>query len=98
MIVRILGDGQYRVPDDMAARIAAIDMLIDADLLAGDPDAFRAHITALTAAVREEGTPLGADMLTTSDIILPPPDITLDELQALLAATPPATPSGGTDG
>jgi hypothetical protein len=98
VIVRILGDGQYRAPDSLAEQLAAVDRLIDADLLAGDPAAFASHMAALIELVRREGTPLDDGAPAPSDMVIPPPDITLDELRALLAAAPPGGTGGGTGG
>jgi hypothetical protein len=98
VIIRILGDGQYQAPESLAGRLDGIDALIDTDLLAGDPGAFREHLAALIDLVRAEGTRLEEDVLAGSDIVIPPADITLDELRALIAGEGPGTGHGGDHG
>jgi hypothetical protein len=98
MIIRILGDGQYRAPESLAGRLDGLDALIDSDLLAGDPGAFREHLAALIDLVRAEGTRIEDDLPVGSDVVLPPADITLHELRALIAGEGAGTDHGGDHG
>lgn len=50
----------------------------------GDGPGFRATLQALLARVRELGTPLPDDSLEPSELILPSPDATLEEVRDML--------------
>ena len=79
MIVRISGEDQYRLPDEDAERVQELERaLIDA-VEGGDEGAFDKAFPALLGYVREHGTPVEEDELETSDLILPPPDVSLRE-------------------
>ena len=84
MIVRILGEGQYDVPDDVVSRLNELDAAVEAAVEAGDEAAFGAALDALLDAVRSAGSPHPADALDESDSILPPADATIDEVRSLL--------------
>jgi hypothetical protein len=85
MIVRILGVGQFRVPDAAADTLNAIDERLEAAVEAGDPAAFATELSALVAAVRSHGTAVPDAELVGSDAVVPDPDTTLDEARALLS-------------
>ena len=85
MIVRILGEGQFRVGDDAAAKLTALDKDLDAAVRDDHDDVFSAALHAAVALVRTAGTPLGADEIVTADYILPFADATIGEVRKLLA-------------
>jgi hypothetical protein len=85
VIVRILGEGQFRVDDDAAAKLTALDKDLDAAVRDDQADVFAASLHAAVALVRTSGTPLAADEIVTADYILPFSDATLDEVRQLLA-------------
>ena len=81
MIVRISSEGQYKVDD---ADIDALNVLDNAAVdacAAADEATFHQVFNQLLDLVRTKGTALDGDELVGSDIILPPPDITLAEAQ-----------------
>jgi hypothetical protein len=80
MIVRISGEDQYRL-DGEDARVNELDNVVVAAVDAGDEQGFRDAYDELLAFVRSHGTPLTEDELAGSDLILPPPDISLSEAQ-----------------
>lgn len=84
MIVRILGEGQFEVPDDALDGLNDADDALVAAIEAGDEDAFRRCLADLHAAVHAAGTALPADYLGPSDLALPPDDATLAEVRDLL--------------
>ncbi|WP_310963118.1 PspA-associated protein PspAA [Nocardioides terrisoli] len=84
MIVRILAEGQFDVPDAELDRLNELDAAVQRAVDTGDEAHFGAALEALLGAVRTSGTPLAADTLADSDFILPPADGTLDEVRALL--------------
>ena len=55
MIVRILGEGQYAVPDSERATLEALDRALVAAVDAQDEDAFTKALAALTDGVRQSG-------------------------------------------
>ncbi|MCW2843590.1 MAG: hypothetical protein JWN22_1506 [Nocardioides sp.] len=84
MIVRILGEGQYDVPDDALASLNELDSAVEKAVEGGDVAAFTTALAALLAGVRSVGVAHAADSLDESDLILPPPDATIDEVRELL--------------
>jgi len=85
VIVRILGEGQFRVDDDAAAKLTALDKDLDAAVRDGNEAAFSASLHAAVALVRTSGSPLKAAEIATADYILPFSDATVDEVRKLLA-------------
>ena len=81
MIVRIAGEGQFRLDDRSQARINELDDALEQAL---DTDGFAAALTSLLDAVRELGEPLPDDELQGSNIVLPSADSTADEVKAML--------------
>jgi hypothetical protein len=85
MIVRILGEGQFRVDDDTAAKLTALDKDLDAAVRDQQEAAFGAALRGAIALVKAVGEPLAADEFATADYILPFSDATVDEVKKLLA-------------
>ena len=79
MIVRIATEGQYEVSDDDVAALNELDNLAVASCEANDEQAFRDVFGRLLDYVRTHGRPVPEDELVGSDIILPPPDFSLEE-------------------
>ena len=84
MIVRVLGEGQYDVSDEAIDRLNELDAAVEAAVEAGDEAAFGTALAALLEGVRTVGVPHDVESLDESDLILPPADATIDEVQALL--------------
>ncbi len=85
MIVRILGEGQYDVPDDVADALNEHDAAVEAAVEAGDQAAFASALAGLLGVVRMSGTLHAVESLDEADAILPPGDATIDEVRAMLA-------------
>jgi hypothetical protein len=81
VIVRIATEGQYRLEDERAAKLNELDNEIVAVVEAGDEEGFRRLFQEMLQVARS-GTELGDDELEESDVILPPPDISLEEAGA----------------
>ncbi len=79
MIVRISGEDQYRLADEDAGQLNELERGVAALVEDGRGDDFAEAFSALLAYVREHGTRLGDDELETSDVILPPSDLTFEE-------------------
>jgi hypothetical protein len=84
MIVRILGEGQFDVPDADRATIEELGDVLTAAVDGHDEGAFTSSLAALIDAVRRTGTELAPDSFTSSDLVVPFSDATLAETQALL--------------
>jgi hypothetical protein len=85
VIVRVLGEGQFRVDDDTAAKLTALDKDLDAAVRDDLGDPFAAALHAAVALVRANGAPLAAEEIVTAEYILPFSDATVDEVRKLLA-------------
>jgi hypothetical protein len=85
VIVRILGEGQYLIPDGDHGNLEALDAKVAEAVDNGDEKAFAPALAALTAEVRRLGEPVAADTFATSDLVVPFPDATLAETKGLLA-------------
>ncbi|AQT72158.1 MULTISPECIES: PspA-associated protein PspAA [Streptomyces] len=84
MIVRIMGEGQLDVADAHFAELDKLDDELLAEMEGGDEEGFRRTLGALLEAVRQLGEPLPADALEPSELILPGPDASLDEVREML--------------
>ncbi|WP_171109855.1 MULTISPECIES: hypothetical protein [Streptomyces] len=85
MIVRIMGEGQVRLADSHLTELNKLDDELMAEMENGDGPGFRRTLQALLTEVREQGEPLPDESLEPSDLILPSPDATLDEVRELLS-------------
>jgi hypothetical protein len=85
VIVRIMGEGQFEVADSQLQELNAMDDALSAAVEGGDDSAFRMALSALLEAVRSRGTPIAADELVDSDLVLPYEDAHIDEVRELLS-------------
>ncbi|WP_030251197.1 MULTISPECIES: PspA-associated protein PspAA [unclassified Streptomyces] len=85
MIVRIMGEGQVRLADSHLTELNKLDDELLAEMENGDGPGFRRTLQALLAKVRDLGDPLPDDSLEPSELILPSPDATLEEVRELLS-------------
>jgi hypothetical protein len=79
MIVRISGEDQYQLDDGLHGRLNELDSAVLATIDAGDEAAFKTAFSELLDFIRANGSPIGDEEIETSDLILPPDDITLAE-------------------
>ncbi|MEU0053986.1 hypothetical protein ABZ299_08405 [Streptomyces sp. NPDC006184] len=84
MIVRIMGEGQFELDDVHLTELNRLDDDLLDEMESGDGEGFRRTLSALLDAVRRLGTPLPDDALEPSELILPSPDATLEEVRDLL--------------
>jgi hypothetical protein len=85
MIVRILGEGQLAVDDAMAGELNQLDAKLEAAVNAGDEAALRPVLAELLARIRAVGTPVPADTLEPSDVILPYAGASVADVRGLLS-------------
>jgi PspAA-like protein len=82
VIVRISTEGQYEIGDDDVSELNELDNAAVAACDDSNDEAFRATYDKLLEFVRSKGRPLSDDELEGSDVILPPPDVSLEEAKA----------------
>ncbi|GGX96294.1 PspA-associated protein PspAA [Streptomyces hiroshimensis] len=85
MIVRIMGEGQWKLADSHFTELNKLDDELLEEMESGDQEGFRRTLEALLEAVRRLGSPLPDDALEPSELILPAPDASLDEVRAMLS-------------
>ena len=85
MIVRLLHEGQWRVDDSVQEELSRLDDEAMAALEREDEESLDATLAKMGELVRSRGEELSADDLSTSDVIIPPPDLTLEETRALFS-------------
>lgn len=81
MIVRISNEGQYELPENDVGALNELDNRAVAACEAGDEEQFSQAFAAMIGFVRSNGQPMPDDRLEGSDVILPPPDSTLEEVR-----------------
>lgn len=86
MIVRISGEDQYRLDDADAERLNELEHQVSAAIGDQDEAAFARSLPQLLDFVRERGSVVADDELESSDVILPPGDVTLAEAAAEFSA------------
>ena len=82
MIVRIAGEGQFRLPDEDAERLNGLDNEAVSAVEAGNRERFQELWNEMLALVNADGNALADDELVESDVILPPRDISFEEAKA----------------
>ena len=81
MIVRISGEGQFKLPDEDADRLNELDNRAVSAVEEGDETGFHELWSQMLELVASDGNALDEDELVESDVILPPRDITFSEAQ-----------------
>ena len=71
MIVRISGEGQFRLPDEDADRLNELDNRAVAAVEQGDETGFQELWSQMLELVASDGNALDDDELVESDVILP---------------------------
>lgn len=85
MIVRLMGEGQYRVDDDVRSQLNELDDRAVAALEADEEPALDGVLEEMWQVVRERGERLPDEDLSASDLVIPPSDLTLEETKKLFS-------------
>ena len=85
MIVRLSGEGQYRVGDDLVQQLNELDDAAQAAANADDEAELDHKLDEMWALVQREGEMLADDDLSASDFVIPPSDLTLEETKRLFS-------------
>ena len=83
MIVRILHEGQFRINGADYDKLNELDEQLVSCVAAGDETKFSTLLKQLIEVVKEHGKPVGINEFVESDVILPPDDSTMEEVEHL---------------
>ncbi len=83
MIVRISSEGQYNLPGSYIDQLNDIDNDLVEAVEADERVQFEALLKRMLDLVRDHGSPVPVEELVESDLILPEPDLTLQEAKDL---------------
>ena len=84
MIVRLMGEGQYRVDDSVLEQLHELDERATAAAEANDEESLDQVLEQMFELVKSSGTALGDDEVLPSDALVPPSDLTLEETKELM--------------
>jgi len=79
VIVRISGEGQFKLPDEDQERLNELDNRAVSAVEQGDETGFKELWSQMLELVSSDGNAVPDDELVESDVILPPRDISFDE-------------------
>jgi len=97
VIVRLMGEGQFEVDDEVAKGLNGLDEQAGAAVEQGDEEKLRELLQRMADAVRMNGARVPDEDLTPSEAIVPPDDLSLDEARELFEGEGliPDLPSAG---
>ena len=79
MIIRILGEGQFRLDDNLLDRVNKIDNQIVNHVSQGNKNEYAKDLANLISTVKELAEPLDPVEILPSDIIIPQSDMSFEE-------------------
>jgi len=85
VIVRILGEGRYEIPDADLPAVEEIDSVLVDAIDRNDDASFSAALADLIGQVRHTGKPVTHEDTRTSEMVVPHEGSTLTEVKNLLA-------------
>jgi hypothetical protein len=85
MIVRLMGEGQYRIDDGLRAELNELDDQAQSAIDAEDEPSLDAVLDQMWQLVEQRGERLPDEDLSASDLIIPPSDLTLEETRELFS-------------
>ena len=83
MIARLMGEGQYRIDEALRTELNELDERAAAAVDAQDEGALDDVLDEMWRLVQDRGERLPDEDLSTSDLIIPPSDLTLEETRQL---------------
>ena len=83
MIIRIMTEGQYNLPGAFIDDLNELDNKLVELVEREDREQFEIALKEMLDLVRQKGTEVPVDELVESDLVLPDPDITLEEAEDL---------------
>jgi hypothetical protein len=85
VIVRLMGEGQYQVDDELLAALDDLDDQALAALGRNDEEELDRYLDEMWGLVQARGAKLPLDEIANSDVIIPPSDLTLEETRELMS-------------
>ena len=85
MIARLMGEGQYRVDDELRGQLNELDDRAVGAMEADDEPALDRVLDEMWELVRSRGERLPDDELSASEVVIPPSDLTLEETKQLFS-------------
>jgi hypothetical protein len=85
VIVRLMGEGQFRADDDLRTQLDELDDRAQAAADADDEPELDRALDEMWQLIQSRGERLADDDLSASDIVIPPSDLTLDETKRLFS-------------
>jgi hypothetical protein len=85
VIVRLMGEGQFRVGDAVIEQLNELDDRAQTAAEAGDEPELDRMLDEMWRLVQTEGDRLADDDLSASDVAVPPSDLTLEETTRLFS-------------
>lgn len=79
-----MGEGQYRVDEELVAALNDLDDAALAALGRDDEAELDRYLDEMWQLVKARGTAVPLDEIVTSDVVIPPSDLTLEETRALM--------------
>ena len=79
MIIRILGDGQFRLDDNLVDRVNKIDNKIVKHVSQGNKEEYARDLANLISTIKELAEPLDPVEILPSDINVPPSDLSFED-------------------
>lgn len=87
MIIRIIGQGQYRVDSSLFDTLNRIDNRIVGHVEKGNEKGYRKGLDELIGTIVSEGKKVPGKEIIESDVIVPPADMSLDEARQVFRGT-----------
>jgi hypothetical protein len=85
VIVRLMGEGQYRVDGELRTALNELDDQALAALGRDDEPELDRYLDEMWQLVKARGTSVPLDEIANSDVVIPPSDLTLEETRALMS-------------
>jgi hypothetical protein len=85
VIVRLMGEGQFRADDDLRSRLDELDGAAQAAADSDDEPELDRVLDEMWQLVQSSGERLADDDLSASDVVIPPSDLTLEETKRLFS-------------
>ncbi len=79
MIIRILGEGQFQLDDNLVDKVNKIDNKIVNHVSQGNKLEYARDLANLISTIKELAEPLDPVEIVPSDIIIPPSDLSFEE-------------------
>ncbi len=87
MIIRILGEGQFRLDDKLQGELNKIDNQIVDHVQKGDEKGFRKDLDRLISTIKDKGEPIDPVDIIPSAIIVPPEDMSFQEARQVFCGS-----------